>query len=574
MLASPLILLTLASMLLFGGLVQPPIDTGQPCPPHGEVSPEDAAQAEAVVRDLIAALSAGAAPGADASAVTAAEAAVNELMGSMVSFEGVPGSPPPALAAIAYLWLPHPTDPNTPLTVGEPLELIGLPPMDGRTQIALTVEVSNGSETRTLQFWLLREGSAWRVEMSVPVALDPAGCYVIAPPEVVGAPVVVTGGPVVVTGSPIAVGEGELPPDAPPLGDPSEQLPPEPTGPIGLHVVNADGSGLTSLAPTFGVAAWSPDGARIAVSRFGPEAPPDIAVINADGTGETLLAATPRWDLSPAWSPDGTRIAFLSQIDVHVALYVVNADGSGLTELADAEQAFLSEFPSPPAWAPDGSMIAFVGPGEPDDAGPRSSPTSDVWVVRADGSDLRQVTDLPGAVAGPIWSPDGTRLAFTHELFGDMGAWSTALYVVNPDGTGLTALTGLELSPGLEQDATRPAVPDPDATAVRSAPTWSPDGTSLAFVSNWGLGVIGEDGGELAVHPVGDLYVSEPVWSPDGSQIAFSGVDINEEWDIYLINPDGSDLMQLAGTDWFDGGITWSPDGSQLAFTATPPLGD
>ena len=70
---------------------------------------------------------------------------------------------------------------------------------------------------------------------------------------------------------------------------------------------------------------------------------------------------------------------------------------------------------------------------------------------------------------------------------------------------------------------------------------------------------IGEDGGELAVHPVGDLYVSEPVWSPDGSQIAFSGVDINEEWDIYLINPDGSDLMPLAGTDWFDGGITWSP---------------
>jgi len=580
---SPALLVTLASTLLLGGLTQPVVTTSA-CPPQITVSPEDAVQAEAVVRDLIAAVSIAAAPGADARTVTAAEAAVDGLM---VSFNAPPGAPPQALAEVGYWGLPRPSAASTPLTVGEPLELYGAGPMDGLDQIVLTAEVSNSRETRTTQFVLLREEGEWRVLAILPATLDPAGCYV-PPAEVifspggaeVAEPPVVTGDPVVVAGSPVTAGEGDLPADAPPLGDPGGEFPAEPTGPIGIHVVNADGSDLANLLPTGGLPAWSPDGTRIAFSSFDPahpEAGPDIAVMQADGSQQTAVTDGPGWDEAPAWSPDGTRLAFL-RVDWNAAsseLYVANADGSGLTKLAEAAQPCCSPFPSPPAWSPDGRTIAFTGPGGSGDTGGRGAAlASDVWVVGADGSDLSPVTDVPGEVSGPTWSPDGTRLAFAQTVFGTVGPSSNALYVVNPDSTELTALTGWAPPQGLDPNSTRPDPPEPESTAIQSTPMWSPDGRSLVFASIWGLAVIGADGAGLTVHPVDELQVLDPVWSPDGSRIAFSGSSFEAYEDIYVVHPDGSGLTRVAGTEMIDGAIAWSPDGTKLAFTASLPSGD
>ncbi len=136
---------------------------------------------------------------------------------------------------------------------------------------------------------------------------------------------------------------------------------------------------------------WSPDGRRIAfVSRRDGKA---LYVMNADGSGLRIVARV-RQLATPAWSPDGRRIAFQGRRDGHSgALYVVNADGSGQRTLARRGNA--------PAWSPDGRRIAFVSGAK-------------LYVVNADGSGHRTLDAAAGAgdVASLAWSPDGRKLLF------------------------------------------------------------------------------------------------------------------------------------------------------------------
>jgi Tol biopolymer transport system component len=146
-----------------------------------------------------------------------------------------------------------------------------------------------------------------------------------------------------------------------------------------VYVMNADGSGQRKLTHTreageFGPA-WSPDGQHIAFTQHaGTSGEVRIVVMNADGSAKH--AVTPKlahtgdgWiTVTAAWSPDGRRIAF----DYHYAIYVVNADGSGLLRLAQNAYAFHS-------WSPDGRKLIFARlPG--------------LWVMNADGSGQRNLT--------------------------------------------------------------------------------------------------------------------------------------------------------------------------------------
>ena len=130
-------------------------------------------------------------------------------------------------------------------------------------------------------------------------------------------------------------------------------------GNLQLYVMNADGSGATNLTGDMGFTvrgslAWSPDGTRIAFeARSDVRSRGEIYVINADGSGVKILTNDPAWDYAPAWSPDGTRIAFSRRSGDDWALYVMNADGSGATDLALGKAPFSS-------WSPDGRKIAFT----------------------------------------------------------------------------------------------------------------------------------------------------------------------------------------------------------------------
>ena len=195
-----------------------------------------------------------------------------------------------------------------------------------------------------------------------------------------------------------------------------------------IYVMNADGTGVTRLTNNSVddlLPAWSPDGTRIAFMSDW-----EIYVMNADGTDLTMLTNNSAYDLLHAWSPDGTRIAFQSDRDGNDEVYVMNADGTGVTRLTNN----LAEDRSP-VWSPDGTRIAFTSERDRTDEIYRDR-SDEIYVINADGTGLTRLTDNSVVDIHPAWSPDGTRIAFTSD-----SNWYSEIYVINADGTGLTRLT-------------------------------------------------------------------------------------------------------------------------------------
>jgi Tol biopolymer transport system component len=142
-------------------------------------------------------------------------------------------------------------------------------------------------------------------------------------------------------------------------------------------------------------ATWSPDGSRIAFhSLRGGNG--DIYVIDADGRNERRLTTDPASDYAPDWSPDGTRIAWTSARSGHQAVYTMKADGSDVRRVTpDSLEGGI------PGWSPEGNRILFS------DALCATCGESDLWVVNADASALRQITDTPTNELAKSWSRDG-----------------------------------------------------------------------------------------------------------------------------------------------------------------------
>ncbi len=207
--------------------------------------------------------------------------------------------------------------------------------------------------------------------------------------------------------------------------------------------MNEDGTGVTQLTTDLDAfnAAWSPDGTRIAFTRIINGAF-DIFVMNADGTGVTKLTSSspassrkPVWcrdriafysdregDNDPTWSPSCGQIAFTSKRDGFWQIYVINADGTGEKRLSDARAS--DEFP---AWSPDGSRIAFTS---------SRDGYYEIYVINADGTGLTRLTGDTAGNRFAEWSPDGRRIAFTSDRGG-----SDDVYVMNADGTNVIRVT-------------------------------------------------------------------------------------------------------------------------------------
>jgi Tol biopolymer transport system component len=145
-----------------------------------------------------------------------------------------------------------------------------------------------------------------------------------------------------------------------------------------IWVMNADGSNPTNLTNKAGedcCLAWSPDGSKIAFFSD-RDASSSIYVMNADGSNPIRLTADTRVEHTPAWSPDGTRIAFFSGRHHDWVIYVMNPDGSNRIRLTNDHNDGRY-----PVWSPDGSKIAFI-----------EYVKDYVYVMNADGSGLTYTT--------------------------------------------------------------------------------------------------------------------------------------------------------------------------------------
>lgn len=166
-------------------------------------------------------------------------------------------------------------------------------------------------------------------------------------------------------------------------------------GNLEIYVINVDGSNIARLTNDPGrdiMPAWSPDGSRLAFVRVADAgAGGPLMVMNADGSGQVPLGTAV--GAAPAWAPDGNSIAY----GLGGALYLVDADGTDSRLLFDAIPA------DDPAWSPDGTHIAFGG----------VEANQDIYVINADGSGLRNLTNTTGGEIQPTWSPDGNYIAYT-----------------------------------------------------------------------------------------------------------------------------------------------------------------
>jgi TolB protein len=209
-------------------------------------------------------------------------------------------------------------------------------------------------------------------------------------------------------------------------------------------------------------------------------------------------------------------------------LYLVNADHSGLKRLARHGEE--------PVWSPDGSRVAYISEPNVGDPG-----LGEIWVVSATGGDP---TRLARTHFGSFsWSPDGTRIVYNGEPH------EGGLVVAAADGYGAkTVLT-------------------PDG----ALPAWSPDGRTIAFIR----ASAGSESGDLyAIDAAGgserllasDVAEDPPVWSPDGRTIAFTRAEtVARSRDIYVVGADdGSERRLVSNTT--DAAPVWSPDRSRILF--------
>jgi Tol biopolymer transport system component len=301
-----------------------------------------------------------------------------------------------------------------------------------------------------------------------------------------------------------------------------------------VYTANIDGSGVTELTDSAAAAdpSWSPDGSSISYAG-GPD-PAGIYTIAANGgTPHRVTDGS----FMTAWSGDGARLAFVgSNNGSGPDIFTVNLDGTGRQDVAPGSVS--------PAWSPDGSRIAYRG-------------FDGIYIANADGSNKTRLTTLTGD-DNPSFSPDGTKIAFDSAG----GGSQRQVWIMNVDGSNQVQLT---LS----------------STTQASAPSWSPDGTSLVVRtfdgSNYALAVMKPDGTELHTVISNMGTVDEPDWQPipkpkppfDG-RITFMSPR-NDGFHLYTALPDGSDIRTLTSEFTRDITPSWSPDGSRVAFIRTTP---
>lgn len=170
----------------------------------------------------------------------------------------------------------------------------------------------------------------------------------------------------------------------------------------GRDRVIAEGRGVTIGG------AFSPDGARIAISREEAKGNSDIVLLDRSGALIERLTTNDAIDVSPSWAPDGRRLAYCSSQSGSPQIYVLDLDSKRSRRIS-AQGSYNTQ----PAWSPTGDRIAFTG---------RVGGRFQIFVAELDGA-VRQVTSSRGDNVDPSWSPDGRYLVFRSTRSGPGRLW-------------------------------------------------------------------------------------------------------------------------------------------------------
>lgn len=176
----------------------------------------------------------------------------------------------------------------------------------------------------------------------------------------------------------------------------------------------------------------------------------------------------------------------------------------------------------------------------------------DIYTVCPDGSELTNLTNDPSPDSQPIWSPDGTKIAFSSSRDG-----SSQIYIMDQDGNNPVQLT---------------------TDYENSSPIWLPNGKEIAFLTTdreglWWWRIINIDNHAVSQfsEPSYDFFFQTPAWSPDGRYIAYmSLVEQQQRNDgssqIHIKTVDGSSDIGLTNDAWANIHPVWSPDSKKIAF--------
>ncbi len=290
----------------------------------------------------------------------------------------------------------------------------------------------------------------------------------------------------------------------------------------------------------------SPDGSRVVFTVTTADLEANtyrtrLWIAPVDGGGPWQLTAASSQDTAPRWSPDGARIAFLSDRSGEKHVWTIPTHGGEARPLTSGTRA-----PSEIAWSPDGRWLAVVAkPVLPemreksdvrvisrlrykqDGEGFWDGRWKQLFLVPADGGEMRQVTSEECDHLFPAWSPDGRCLAYTAnpDPYADLTN-VTDVWVIPVEGEGSLRRITRGLGPA-------------------QLPVWSPDGTRIAYVghdnacygaTNWAVWVTSRDGGEP--------------------------VCLTREFDRSV----GHHLITDMRAHPSSGGLTWAPDGHRLFF--------
>jgi eukaryotic-like serine/threonine-protein kinase len=255
-------------------------------------------------------------------------------------------------------------------------------------------------------------------------------------------------------------------------------------------------------------------------------------------TGQPIwLTQGSRWANTPHLSPDDEWLTFDSQRGKQDDLFVVKRDGTGLRQLTDDLHKDRQ-----PRWSPDGKRIAFSSD---------RSGKWEIWMINSDGSGLKQLTYASGVVVTPQWSPDGTRIAYRNS-------------------GGSPSIIEVE-KPWTQQS---PQVLPPMSDLIDWSPwSWSPDGRKLAG-TKLRAGV--PDG--ILVYSLETQHYEKltdfgglPIWLSDGRRLLFMN-----QGKLYLIDSQSKKVRELLSVapNEFGIGFTLSRNDRQLYFSVVTTEAD